>query len=86
MDRVSSRVASLSPVTAGRPVGEARFVLTILLPVRTLSLSRVFRDSDYTECVGVRVSQCRGVYGVRLRVVFSAVARAYIVKFFLTSH
>jgi len=52
-------MASLSPVTAGRPVGEARFVCAILLPVRTPSLRRVFRDSDHAEC--------RGVYGVRLR-------------------
>jgi len=29
--RISSRMASLSPVTAGQPVGEARFVRAILL-------------------------------------------------------
>ena len=46
-------MASLSPVTAGRPVGEARFVRAILLPVRKPSLRRVFRDSDHAECVCV---------------------------------
>jgi len=35
--RISSRMASLSPVTAGRPVGEARFVRSTLFPVRTPS-------------------------------------------------
>jgi len=40
-------------VTAGRPVGEARFVRAILLPVRTPSLRRVFHDSDHAECRGV---------------------------------
>jgi len=40
-------------VTAGQPVGEARFVRAILLPVRTPSLRRVFRDSDHAECGGV---------------------------------
>jgi len=49
--RISSRMASLSPVTAGRPVGEARFVREILLPVRTPSLRRVFHDSDHAECL-----------------------------------
>jgi len=48
---ISSRMAFLSPVTAGQPVGEARFVRAILLPVRTPSLRRVFRDSDHAECV-----------------------------------
>jgi len=43
-------MASLSPATAGRPVGEARFVRVILLPVRKPSLRRVFRDSDHAEC------------------------------------
>jgi len=43
-------MASLSPVTAGQPVAEARFVRTILLPARTPSLRRVFRDSDHAEC------------------------------------
>ena len=57
--RILSRVASLSPVTAVQPVGEARFVRAILLPVRTPSLRRVFGDSDHAEC--------RGVYGLRLR-------------------
>jgi len=37
-------------VTAGRPVGEAKFVREILLPVRTPSLRRVFHDSDHAEC------------------------------------
>jgi len=49
-------MASQSPVTAGQPVGEARFVRTILLPVRTPSLRRVFRDSDHAECGGVRIT------------------------------
>ena len=49
-DRDSSTMASLSPVTARRPVGEARFVRAILLPVRTPSLRRVFRDFDHAEC------------------------------------
>ena len=40
----------LSPVTAGRPLGEARFVLAILITVRKPSLRRVFRDSDHAEC------------------------------------
>jgi len=40
-------------------VGEARFDRAALLPVRTLSLLRVFRNSDHAEC--------GGVYGVRLR-------------------
>jgi len=31
-------------------VGEARFVRATLLPVRTTSLRRVFRDSDHAEC------------------------------------
>ena len=44
-------MASLSPVTAGQPVGKARFVRAILLPVRTPSLRRVFRDSDHAECL-----------------------------------
>jgi len=43
-------MASLLPVTAGQPVGEARFVRSTLLPVRTPSLRRVFRDSDHAEC------------------------------------
>ena len=51
--RISSRMASLSPVTAGRPVGEIRFVGAILLPVRTPSLRHVFRDSDHAECASV---------------------------------
>jgi len=48
---ISSRMAFLSPVTAGQPVGEARFVRAILLPVRTPSLRRVFRDFYHAECV-----------------------------------
>jgi len=48
--RILSRMASLSPVTAEQPVGEARFVRAILLPVRTPLLRRVFRDSDHAEC------------------------------------
>ena len=44
-------MASLSPVTAGRPVGEARFVRVILLPVHQTSHRRVFHDSDHPECV-----------------------------------
>ena len=51
-------MASLSPVTAGQPVGEARFVCAILLPVRTPSLRRVFRDSDHAECVCVCWYSC----------------------------
>ena len=46
-------MASLLPVTAGQPVGEARFVRSTLLPVRTPLLRRVFRDSDHAECPGV---------------------------------
>ena len=49
--RISSRKASLSPATAGKPVGEARFVRAILLPVRKPSLRRVFRDSDHADCL-----------------------------------
>ena len=52
-------MASLSPVTARRAVGEARFVRARLLPVYTPSHRRVFRDSDHAEY--------RGVYGLRLR-------------------
>jgi len=43
-------MASLSPVTAGRPVGEVRFVRMILLPVHQTSHRRVFHDSDHAEC------------------------------------
>ena len=49
-------MASLSPVTAGRPVGEARFVRVILLPVHQTSHRRVFHDSDHAECSGQFVS------------------------------
>jgi len=48
--RISSLMASLSPVTVGQPVWEARFVGAILLPVRKPSLRRVFLDSDHAEC------------------------------------
>jgi len=41
-------MAFLSPVTAGQPVGEARFVRAILLPVRTPSL---VAEYDHAECV-----------------------------------
>jgi len=44
-------MASLSPVMAGQPVAEAKFVRTILLPALTPSLRRVFRDSDHADCV-----------------------------------
>jgi len=37
-------------VTAGRPVGEVRFVRVILLPVHQTSHRRVFHDSDHAEC------------------------------------
>ena len=58
-------MASLSPVTAGQPVGEARFVRAILLTVRTPSLRRVFRDSDHAECERVVDEACR--LNIRLR-------------------
>ena len=44
-------MASLSPVLAGQPVAEAKFVRTILLPALTPSLRRVFRDSDHADRV-----------------------------------
>jgi len=54
-------MASLSPVTAMRPVGEARLVRTILLPVRMPTLRRVFRDSDHAECSLVVEEQIAGL-------------------------
>jgi len=50
-------------VTAGRPVGEARFVRVILLPVHQTSHRRVFHDSDHAEC---RVRGWCGLVEVRL--------------------
>jgi len=71
-------MAFLSPVTAGRPVGEARFVLAILLPVRTPSLRRVFRDSDHAECYVSAVHSCDVTDNSALQAHSSAVESALI--------
>ena len=72
-------MASLSPVTAGQPVGEARFVRAILLPVHQTSHRRVFHDSDHAECV----EEFTDYDSV---VVFLAVGHAYNANFFVISH
>jgi len=55
-------MASLSPVTAGQPVGNARSVRAVLLLVHQTSHRRVFRDVAYSA-----TPITPSVYGLRLR-------------------